>query len=86
MAERALRTPTYLAFFEHLVCMIAEADLVKNHQELGLQKIGSRSPEFRRNFTTVSPAAPNSPAPRAAAAPPGSPNNAGPAAARAPQP
>ena len=86
MAERALRSPTYLSFFEHLVCMIAEADLVKSHQELGLQKIGSRSAEFRRNFTSVAPAALNSPDPRTTAASPASQHNGGPDPARAPQP
>jgi hypothetical protein len=54
MTERALRSPTYLSFFEHLVCMIAEADLNKYHQSLGLRKIGSRSAQFKQDFAAIS--------------------------------
>jgi hypothetical protein len=48
MAERAVRSPTHFSFFEHLVCMVAEADLAEIHQSLQLRKIGSRSAEFER--------------------------------------
>ena len=48
MAERAVRSPTHFSFFEHLVCMVAEADLAEIHQSLQLRRIGSRSAEFSR--------------------------------------
>ena len=50
MAEREQRSPTYLSYFEHLVCLIAEADLPAIHRSLRLRKIGSRSAQFRRQF------------------------------------
>jgi hypothetical protein len=50
LQERKLRSPTYLAYFEHLVCMIAEADLAEIHRGLNLRKIGTRSDRFRREF------------------------------------
>ncbi|MFI7546753.1 hypothetical protein [Actinoplanes sp. NPDC049599] len=50
MVERTLRSPTHFAYFEHLVCMIAEADLAEIHEGLRLRKIGARSAEFKRQF------------------------------------
>jgi hypothetical protein len=52
MAERALRSPTHFAFFEHLVCMVAEADVAEIHESLQLRKIGTRSARFRRELRT----------------------------------
>jgi hypothetical protein len=54
MEERALQSPTYLSYFEHLVCMIAEADLAEIHQDLKLRKIGSRSAQFKQEFLSRS--------------------------------
>jgi hypothetical protein len=50
LAERTLKSPTYLSYFEHLVCLIAEADLPKLHQSLNLRQIGARSAQFRQDF------------------------------------
>jgi len=33
LVERRLRSPTYLSFFEHLVCLIADADPAKHPRE-----------------------------------------------------
>jgi hypothetical protein len=43
LAERRLASPTYLSFFEHLVCLIADADPAKHHKSLGLRKLASYS-------------------------------------------
>jgi hypothetical protein len=48
MVERAVRSPNHFSFFEHLVCMVAEADLAEVHESLRLRKIGPRSAEFKR--------------------------------------
>ncbi|GAA3957496.1 hypothetical protein [Actinoplanes auranticolor] len=55
MAERALRSPTHFAFFEHLVCMVAEADLAEIHESLQLRKIGARSGQFKQQLRTRAP-------------------------------
>ncbi|MEV6596664.1 hypothetical protein AB0M36_07315 [Actinoplanes sp. NPDC051346] len=48
-AERRLRSPTYLSFFEHLVCLIADADPAKHHASLGLRSMDSRPARFGRD-------------------------------------
>ncbi|GIM88532.1 DUF4760 domain-containing protein [Paractinoplanes toevensis] len=55
--ERELRSPTYLSFFEHLVCLIAEADLDEIHRNLRLRKIGTRSAQFRQEYLSRAPGA-----------------------------
>jgi hypothetical protein len=55
LAERRLRSPTYLSFFEHLVCLIADADPAKHHESLGLRKIGSRSLQLRTDLDGAAP-------------------------------
>ena len=56
--ERKLRSPTYLSFFEHLVCLIADADSAKNLEGLGLRKMGlpSIAPQPQRARTSADPA------------------------------
>jgi hypothetical protein len=51
MAERRLRSPNYLSFFEHLVCLIADADPAKHHERLGLRKLGSPSTKTGTSFS-----------------------------------
>lgn len=43
IAERRLRSPTYLSFFEHLVCLIADNDPAKHHESLRLRRLNSLS-------------------------------------------
>ncbi|WP_127505562.1 DUF4760 domain-containing protein [Actinoplanes solisilvae] len=38
-AERTLRSPTYVSFFEHLVCLINEADPARHHEIHRLRKL-----------------------------------------------
>jgi hypothetical protein len=59
LKERELRSPTYLSFFVHLVCTIAEADVAAVHARLHLRKVGSRSARFRREFLALSAAKKN---------------------------
>ena len=37
--QRKLRSPTYLSFFEHLVCLIDDLDSTRNLESLGLRKL-----------------------------------------------
>ncbi|MBU2670368.1 hypothetical protein KOI35_43390 [Actinoplanes bogorensis] len=43
LAERRLGTPTYLSFFEHLVCLIGDADPTRHHERLGLRRLEAPS-------------------------------------------
>ncbi|GIE98537.1 DUF4760 domain-containing protein [Paractinoplanes rishiriensis] len=54
IAERRLRSPTYLSFFEHLVCLIADADPAKHHDGLGLRKMGLPSVAPKTEFLKAS--------------------------------
>jgi hypothetical protein len=51
--ERALRKSTYMAYFEHLACVAAEADPAQLHRYLGLRKIGAHSQEFAIEFAAM---------------------------------
>jgi hypothetical protein len=51
--ERKLRKSTYMAYFEHLACVAAEADPAQLHRDLGLRKIGAHSREFAVEFAVM---------------------------------
>ncbi|MEH1167762.1 hypothetical protein V6V47_20495 [Micromonospora sp. CPCC 205539] len=53
--ERKLRSPTYLSFFEHLVCLINDTDPAKHHESLGLRKLESISVQPRTDSGAVGP-------------------------------
>ncbi|MFY1674909.1 hypothetical protein ACN27G_34055 [Plantactinospora sp. WMMB334] len=47
LAERQLRSPTYLSFFEHLVCLIDDAEPARHHASLNLRRMDPLSGRSR---------------------------------------